>query len=156
MTQKAVQIALENEPEAPFTAAEQMDLLGLAPTPKSEQLPQTGEARRGRPKGALNKQTLEWAEFLDRQFRHPLVTLAAIQSSGIDELAARLGCTKLEALQEIRIAAAMLLPYRAKKMPIAVNVNGKILHLNILAGDEQLPAEDVLELMPEPAPQEEP
>lgn len=40
----------------------------------------------GRPKGARNKSTVEWAEFLLSQYRSPLVALAEIYSMPTDQL----------------------------------------------------------------------
>lgn len=87
---------------------------------------------RGRPAGSRNKRTVEMANYLLSQYKSPLEVLAQITATPIAELAAALACTKLEALQEIRLAAIALKDHLHSKMPVAVDVtNTKIIHLTI-------------------------
>lgn len=86
----------------------------------------------GRPAGSLNRRTVEMAEYLLSKFTSPLVVLAQIAVAPIDELAASVGCTKLEALQEKRLAAIALKDHIHSKMPVAIDVtNRKIIYLTI-------------------------
>lgn len=86
----------------------------------------------GRPAGSLNRRTVEMAEYLLSRYTSPLEILAQIAVSPIDELAKSLQCTKLEALQEKRLAAIALKDHVHSKMPVAVDVtNHKIIHLVI-------------------------
>ncbi len=96
---------------------------GGAPTPLGKspvwkamdgELDDDATAKRGpgRPAGSTNKksQTLQkW--LLGLGYRHPAVLLAEITARPVEELAAQLGCDKLEAFQEQRKAASDLLPY---------------------------------------------
>lgn len=127
----AVEMAIAAQP-APDDEAEQLDMLGLPENAKVIALRAEREGKIGRPKGARNRRTVEMADFLLRQFRSPLVTLAQIQQTPVDELAAALGCTALEALQEIRLAAIALKDHVHSKMPVAVDVtNHRIIHLTL-------------------------
>lgn len=140
----AVEIALAANDAAPATRAEQLDMLGLGGNKKVVSLAQERDAKIGRPRGARNKRTVEWANYLLSRYTSPLEVLAQIASTDTDLLAQSLGCNKLEALQERRVAAMGLAPFVHSKMPIAVDVtNHKIVHLVI--GD-----------LGEPAPQEKP
>lgn len=86
----------------------------------------------GRPAGSLNRRTVDMAEYLLSKYTSPLERLAQIAVSPVDELSASLGCTKLEALQEVRLCAIALAPFLHSKMPLAVDVtNRKIIHLVI-------------------------
>lgn len=111
-----------------FTPAEQIDLAlgGLAPDPKSMRAAAI-EARkgRGRPRGARNKRTEELRAYLLSRYRHPLETLAAIQSQDPDILAAELGCSELEATGLIIKAAAELGPFVASRLPVEVLMQGQ-------------------------------
>lgn len=137
----AVEMALDGAPE--LSDEEQLDMLGMPPKPfRAPWSP--AQKGPGRPPGARNKRTVEMVNYLSSQYRSPLEVLAVISNAGVGELAARLGCTKLEALQEMRIAASTLLPYWHQKMPLAVDLNQRVVHLNIFddgeraGGDEQL------------------
>lgn len=76
----------------------------------------------GRPRGAKNRRTEAWRDYLTRRYAHPLETLASIQSQPVDKLAAELGCKPVEALAIIKSAAAELAPYIESKMPVGVDL----------------------------------
>jgi hypothetical protein len=76
----------------------------------------------GRPAGARNKRTQEWVSYILGQYRSPLVVLAETYSRPVAELAAELGCDKLEAFKAQQAAAAALAPYLHQRQPMAVEV----------------------------------
>jgi hypothetical protein len=119
--------AHEPEPEA-----EQLDLLGL-PEPKTlEGRELVAQRAAGRPLGSRNKRTIREVNWLLSVYQDPRAVLLAIAQAPVDELAARLGCTAMEALQEKRLAAIGVLPYVAQKQPLAVDLtNHKVVHLHI-------------------------
>lgn len=82
-------------------------------------------ARRGpgRPQGARNKRTADFADFILCQYRSPLVVMAETYSRSVGELSAELGCTKQEAFSMQLQAARELAPYLHQKQPVAVNVD---------------------------------
>lgn len=129
----AVALAVEayQEPEDP----EQLDFLGLPEpmSPLGREL--VAKRRAGRPPGARNKRTTATVDWLLRQYQDPRAVLLAIAQSPVDELAARLGCTPMEALQEKRLAAIGVLPYVAQKQPLAVDLREhKSVTLTIIDG----------------------
>lgn len=140
--QAAVKLALDLKGGAkPLGAGEpeQLDIEDLLGLPKTQALTdlRAGEPKVGRPKGALNKRTTEWAEFLLARYASPLEVLAQIANAKVGELVASLGCTKLEALQEKRFAAIALAPFLHSKQPIGINLeNRSIVHLTISDGGE--------------------
>lgn len=81
--------------------------------------------RGGRPKGARNKRTAAWVEFLEQRYRSPLIVLAEAWSRPADVLAAELGCTKVEAYALQQQAAIQSLPYWHQKQPLAMQIDGK-------------------------------
>jgi hypothetical protein len=93
------------------------------------------EERRGpgRPPGARNRRTLDMVAFLETRYASPMEVLAKLANTDTDELARELGCKRLEALQERRHAAVALMPYWHQKMPMEVDVTGKV--INIQFGD---------------------
>jgi hypothetical protein len=139
-TQTGVALALAKA--APEGAAEEEqedffeDLIGAPETERVVDLREKRAAKdgsnRGRTPGVRNRRTLEMANFLLRRYASPLEILAQIAVARVDELSASIGCTKLEALQEKRLAAIALVPYLHQKMPVAVDVtNTKVVHLTI-------------------------
>ena len=113
--------------------AEQLDLLGmrtLASDAAVERKPGPG-----RPLGSRNKRTEAWAHYLLARYASPLEVLAQIATSSVEDLHVRLGCTRLEALQEKRLAALGLLPYVHQRQPIAVDLNTRqVVNLMIVEG----------------------
>jgi hypothetical protein len=92
--------------------------------------------RIGRPPGSRNRRTVEMVDYLLSRYTSPLEGLLAIAQARVDELAERLQCSKLEALQEKRFAWAAALPYLHQRQPLAVNLNShKLVQLTIIDGD---------------------
>lgn len=129
-TQAAVERALAEKP-IEIAEDEQIELLpDLIGTKKGDGRAQSGKV--GRPAGATNKRVTEYANYLLSRYSSPLEVLAQIATARVDDLKKEIGCTKLAALQEKRLAAMALLPYVHQKMPVAVDVtNRKIVQLVI-------------------------
>lgn len=128
-TKRALEVALEEYEPPP--EEEQLELLG-APVNEAVELVRAQRRKPGRPPGSHNKRTTEMAAYLLSRYSSPLEVLAQIMTAGVAELAAALGCSKLEALQEKRLAAIALKDHLHSKMPIAVDMtNHKIIHLTI-------------------------
>jgi hypothetical protein len=144
----AVEMALDEAPGLDdLEAEEQLDLIGLPETRAVVNLREERElrdGRKGRPPGSRNKRTLEMANYLLSRYSSPLEVLAQIATARVDDLAASLGCKKLEALQEKRLAAIALVPFLHQKMPVAVDItNRKVVHLDVtIDGDAALPADE--------------
>lgn len=122
----AVEEALEAAPALPVrgATAEQLALLPEFGRVTRADVEAIGRGR-GRPRGAGNKRTGAWRDYLLSRYAHPLETLAAIQSTPADVLAAELGCKAIEALAIIKSAAAELAPYMESKMATVVDVNNR-------------------------------
>lgn len=141
-----VAVMAEMRPEgAVEDDGEQLDLLGLKPVDAIIGAQRSG---RGRPAGAKNRRTAEWADYLGKRYGDPREVLAQMMVQPAEVLAKQLGCSALEAWQEKRHAAVALLPFVASRMPISVDVtNRKVVHLTIVeadgAGDDGLGAEIV-------------
>jgi hypothetical protein len=104
------------------------DFLGLPPLPDGK--PATGHI--GRPPGSPNRRIKEWVKFLETRNGNPLEVLMQIAFAKVDDLRSQVGCTAMEALQEKRLAATVLVPYFASRKPIALNVEEhKVVYLNI-------------------------
>ena len=80
----------------------------------------------GRPKGASNKSTEKWRRYITERYGHPLEVLASLYAQPLEQLAERLGCSRLEAWQEQRHAASALLPYMAQRMPLELVTDGDL------------------------------
>jgi hypothetical protein len=132
----------------PGAEAEQLDLCDLLGLPAARlgSVTFADQVRgRGRPAGARNKRTVEWANYLTRRYGSPLEVLAQIATTSVTELRDSLACSALEALGEKRLAAIALLPYIHQRQPLAVDLtNRQVVYLSILdaaaaepgAGDE--------------------
>lgn len=94
--------------------AEQLDLLGL-------ELPAGRRAKAGRPQGRLNSRTQRVADYLLANYRDPLEGLVIMAGLGIDEMAAALNCSKLEAFAEKRQCAVAAMPYLHQRQALAVD-----------------------------------
>jgi hypothetical protein len=113
---------------------EQLDLiedcLGLPETPS---LKEYRERKIGRPPGAKNKRTEALATYLLSRYSSPLEVLMQIATRPVEELVAALGCTKIEALQEKRLAAIPCIPYLHQKQPVAIDItNRQVVNLRIV------------------------
>lgn len=115
--------------------AEQLDLLRVPETEAGEGKMLLVRRGPGRPPGARNKRTERTLQWLLSHHRDPREVLLSISDKHPADLAAILGCTMLEALQEVRIAAAAVLPYLAQRQPLAVDVtNRQVVYLTINEG----------------------
>lgn len=132
--QAAVDAALaERKAEEALDA--QLEMLGLPPDDDEVRKKLRPYAGRGRPPGAKNRRTTEMADYLLKRYGSPLEPLAQIYATPTDVLAKALGCTKLEALQERRLAAIAVKRHVHSEMPVAVNVNERReIHLTIVDG----------------------
>ncbi|RIK92892.1 MAG: hypothetical protein DCC73_11480 [Proteobacteria bacterium] len=96
--------------------------------------------RRGRPPGAINRKTKDFAAYLLGRYPSPLIGLAEVAARSVADLAAELDCTKLEAFDRQLKALVELAPYLHGKMPVEVNLNSRqgvilaIPGLNMAAG----------------------
>jgi hypothetical protein len=127
---RALEVALA-EYEAP-PEEQQLELLGAPITPSVVELRAGRTGKIGRPPGSPNKRTTEMAAYLLSRYTSPLEVLAQIATAGVAELAASLNCSKLEALQEKRLAAIALKDHLHSKMPLAVDLtNHKVIELRI-------------------------
>jgi hypothetical protein len=89
----------------------------------------------GRPPGSRNRRTERTAAFLLTRHRDPREILLEIAEANPHDLAALLGCTAFEAMQEKRLAAIGVLPYIAAKKPIEIDVTKRsVVYLNIVEG----------------------
>lgn len=132
---RAAKIANEIKPMPAAPVVEQVDMLAELGAPVNAnvvRLRNKKHDRPGRPPGSLNRRTVDMADYLLSKYTSPLEVLAQIAVAPIDELSASLACTKLEALQEKRLAAIALKDHIHSKMPLAVDVtNRKVIHLVI-------------------------
>lgn len=147
----AAKIANDARPLEVGGDCEQIDMLGALGLPINKRVAALRAKRTGlpgRPVGSPNKRTVEMANYLLSKYKSPLETLAQIAATPIAELAASLGCTMLEAVQEIRLAAIALKDHIHSKMPVAVDVtNTKIIYLTIT--EEVAPPADGIGLVGE-------
>lgn len=70
----------------------------------------------GRPKGAENRATREWRDYLLRRGEHPLEWMMRWSMHTPESLAAELGCTKAEAFDRLAKLRTELAPYFMPKM----------------------------------------
>lgn len=132
-----VALAAAGEPEE-LEEAEQLDLLRQPETIEGEMKMRAVERRGpGRPPGARNKRTERTIAWLLSHHRDPREVLLSISDKHPADLAAVLGCSMLEALQEIRIAAGAVLPYVAQRQPLGIDVtNRQVVYLTINEGGQ--------------------
>lgn len=114
----------------PLTAEELHDASeALGPNAGLVAVQREARAKRGRPRGARNKRTDDFAKYISQFGRDPAVTLMEIQSTPPEELVAR--SQLLDPLkrrlsfgdaQSLRVRCAeALMPYMNSKKPIAVD-----------------------------------
>lgn len=132
--------AMETAPAEPGAPVEQLTLGGLIPAEQVVAGYQPGAPVRrsaGRPVGAVDKRTAAWRDFVLARYPHPLVALAETWSRPVDQLAAELGCTALEAHRQQLKAVEAALPYLERRMPqeVAVSSDGAmVLQMVVSAG----------------------
>lgn len=130
----AVSVALAEGAEE-LGEGEQLDLLREAETEQGQAKIVHVRRGPGRPAGSRNKRTERTIAWLMARHRDPREVLLSITDMHPADLAALLACTLHEALQEIRLAAAAVLPYVAQKQPLAIDVTGRqVVHLHIDTG----------------------
>jgi hypothetical protein len=98
---------------------EQLPLLPMVAAAAAE-----GKRGPGRPKGATNKRTTEWADYILARYGSPLEAMASYWARPVAVLAAELGCSAFEAARLALIAAKESAPYVHAKMPVMVDVEG--------------------------------
>lgn len=103
-------------------AAEQLDIeTAIAATGGASSPPGPPQAPViGRPKGAQNRSSREWRAWFAGSGRQPLEFLASVYRQSTEELAAKLDCSPLAALEKQIQAANACLPYAAQKQPLAI------------------------------------
>jgi hypothetical protein len=77
----------------------------------------------GRPPGSRNRSTNEWVDFIAARYRSPLLFLAEAYTRPAQQLAAELGCDRVEAFKLQVKAAETLAPYMHQKQPLAVAIS---------------------------------
>lgn len=123
--QRAVDQAIEDDDEP-----EQLGLFEAPVTERGQHLA-AQRGRIGRPPGARNKRTERTVAFLLARHRDPREVLLEIAESNVFDLAALLGCTPFEAMQEKRLAAIGVLPYVAARITPEMADNRQIIHLHL-------------------------
>jgi hypothetical protein len=89
----------------------------------------------GRPPGSRNRRTERTVRFLMSRHRDPREVLLEIAEANPADLAALLGCSLHEAIQEKRLAAIGVLPYVAARItPEVIHDNRQVVHLTINEG----------------------
>ena len=122
--QAAVEAIDQGEP--PAASEEQIEIfppIALKPAAAPGEAPAIDRGP-GRPKGARNKRTEQWVEYIEGRYRSPLIFLAETYSRTVEELAAELCCKREDAFKLQLQAAKELAPYLHQKLPIAVDVKG--------------------------------
>lgn len=116
----------------------------------SEARPAREPGRPGRPPGARNRNSQEWARFILTRFRSPLLAMAELASRPVHELARELEVSADEAARIILTAARDLAPYLHSRQPQALEVpEGAGLTIVINTGDaERALAAGTVEAMP--------
>lgn len=133
------------ERSTPFEVPEQCELLPLAPAGQGDTAQRRVErsGKVGRPRGAVNKKTRDWAEYLLSRYPSPLQGLAEIYSRPVRDLAIELGYIQfdkdgrvtrkakpeeLHDLLKTQISAAdKLAPYMHSKKPIGIDTGDQSL-----------------------------
>ena len=79
--------------------------------------------RPGRPTGSRNKRAESLVAQAEHLFGSPVLRALAVAMMPIEELAKRLDIKPMEALQEQRLWLSTVLPYVAKRQPVAVDLS---------------------------------
>jgi hypothetical protein len=133
----ALQISQEQLGE--LLTMQREEQLTLLPLPAAPDTPAPPVKRgRGRPPGATNKRTTEWADYILARYGSPLEAMASYWARPVAVLAAELGCSAFEAAKLALIAAKESAPYVHSKMPVLVDVEGKgLVNLTINTSSER-------------------
>ena len=97
--------------------------------PAADSLPFAGTERRGpgRPKGSINKRSADFRDYILRRYGDPLTGIADLAFRPIADIAAELGCDKLEAAKLWLACRETLLPYVVAKLPAEVAIKSEVL-----------------------------
>lgn len=126
-------------------AEAEAEQLGLFEEPVTEKGQALAVRKRGpgRPPGARNRRTERTVAFLLSRHRDPREVLCEIAEANMYDLAAMLGCTVLQAMQEKRLAAIGVLPYVAARItPEVLQDNRSVVYLTIHGGQATLAGQD--------------
>ena len=99
--------------------------------------------RPGRPKGARNRSTQAWTQYILSRYQSPLVFLAETMSRPATDLAAELECDQLEAFKIQMVAASKLAEYVHQKQPVSADREG--VSAGRLVINTKMPSTDRLE-----------
>ena len=77
---------------------------------------------RGRPPGSVNKNTLDWAKYINSRYTNPLIFMAECINRPVKDLAKELGCTLEKAFAFQMAAATKLTEFTNQKMPTTVDL----------------------------------
>jgi hypothetical protein len=122
-------LALADQPAPAGSEPAQLELADLLGLPVSSSIrPSVPDRRPGTRAGIRNKRTEEWLDYFSAQgYRLPIHNLMAYANLGVDELARRLGCTALEAMNVIIRCNAEAAPYlHAKLASIEIKRDGEV------------------------------
>lgn len=120
----------QTQGRAEALAAMRAEQLALLPSPVAIEDAAAGDeqAQRrgpGRPAGSRNRSTNDWVDFIAARYRSPLLFLAETFTRPAAQLAAELGCDRLEAFKLQVTAAKELAPYMHQKQPVAVAISAE-------------------------------
>lgn len=87
-----------------------------------EKRPEAGKRGRGRPPGAANKTTLDWAKYIGANYTNPLIFLAECVNRPVTDLAKELSCTAEKAFAFQMAAATKLTEFTNQKMPTTLDL----------------------------------
>ncbi len=142
--QAALQLVGDDRLRLLGVTGEQLPLLPAAeldePAEKIDP-PADGARGPGRPRGARNRRTEEWVDYLLSRYRSPLIALAETYSRPVAVLAAELNTSRLEAFKLQISAAKELAPYLHQRQPLGIQVDSRGVVQLVIAGDA--PAEAV-------------
>lgn len=144
---------LHDSEQKPETAASQLPLPMVAADESDALAPDTSasdpaERKAGRPAGALNKRTEDWAQYLLSRYRSPLIGLAEIYSRPVAQLAMDLGFapeelakspgTLVELFRVQVDAFKAILPYVHCRKPVELDISERksVALTVVIDGDE--------------------
>ena len=88
----------------------------------------------GRPKGAKNHSTREMREYILKRGVHPAIWNSSWLNMTVDQLAAYLNCTKLEAFREQRAIAGILTPLVLPTLAATDEAGNAVPNINMVFG----------------------
>lgn len=113
--------------DGPGWSGKQLSLLPSAALvdadlPDGEKRPEAGKRGKGRPPGAANKSTMDWAKYIGAHYTNPLIFLAECMNRPAKDLAKELGCTLEKAFSFQMAAATKLTEFTNQKMPTTLDL----------------------------------